>query len=174
MPDESVVRGATLAVLAAALCALFVLGGAGWPTAPSSPPSYEEFDRNYDAYVGETVEMGGTVVETDPVVVEMDYETGLSSETTYRIELVGALEADVGDGVYFYGEVRPDRRVAVDAERTVVRAPWEVQYMYAVSVVAVLLVVARFVNGWRFRPRALAFAPRERSLYRRWRGDGDA
>lgn len=174
MPDELVVRGATLAALLLALCALFVLGGAAWPTPPDTPPTYEDLDRNYEAHVGETVERAGTVVDTDPVILELTYDSGVFETTAFRLELEGTPPVEVGDSVYFYGKLRPGRTVDVDAERTLVRSPWEIRYMYRVSALAVLLVVARFVNGWRFRPRRLAFAPREETLYRRLRGGDDA
>jgi hypothetical protein len=173
MSVELAVRGAALAVLLAALCGLFVAGGAGWPTPTSPQPSYEELDRNYDAHVEETAEISGTVVGTDPVVAEFGYDAGVFEEATYRLELTNAPPVEAGDNVLVYGELRPDRTVAVDAERTVVREPWERRYMFAVSLLAALLVAARLVNGWRLRPRKLRIVPRERSLYRRWRGDGD-
>jgi hypothetical protein len=173
MSDELAVRGAAVAVLLVALCGLFVAGGAGWPTPTSPPPSYEELDRNYDAHVGEAVEVSGTVVETDPVVAEFGYDAGVFGEETYRLELANAPPVEEGDDVLVYGELRPDRTVAVDAERSVVREPWEGRYMYGVSLLAALLVAARLVDGWRFRPLELRIVPRERSLYRRWRGERD-
>ena len=174
MPDDLAVRGAALAVLLLALCGLFVLGGTDWPMAPDPPPSAEDLDENYERHVGDTVETAGTVVETDPVVVEVQYDSGVFGETEYRLRLEGAPPAAVGDNVYFSGEVRPDRTVAVDTERALVRAPGEITYMYAVSALAALVILARFVNGWRLRLRRLAFTPRERTLYRRWRGETDA
>lgn len=172
--DDVVVRGAAVAVLVAALCGLFVAGGADRPTPTSPPPAYEELDRNYDAYVGETVEIGGTVVGTDPVVVEFGYDTGVFEEATYRLRLAGAPPVERGDDVLLYGEVRPDRTVAVDAERSVVRKPWERSYMFAVSILAALLVAARLVDGWRLDRRRLALVPRERPLRRRLREGRDA
>lgn len=169
--DEFGVRVAALAVLLAALCGLFVLAGADRPTSPHASPTYAELDRNYEAYVGQSVELSGTVVETDPVVAEFGYETGVYEAESYRLRLEGAPPVERGDEIVLYGELRPDRTVAVDAERSVVRKPWEKQYMYGVSVLGALFVGGRVVNGWRLRPRRLALVPRERTLYRQWRGE---
>lgn len=174
MVDDVAGRTAAVALCLLALCVLFVLGGAAWPASPHVEPSEEDLDRNYDAYVGETVELGGSVVETDPVVVRVSYDTGVYDEASFRLELDGDLQARVGDDVYVTGELRPDRTMAVDADRALVRQPWELGYMYASSVVGVLLVAARFVNGWRLRPRHLQVVPRDRSLLQRWRGESDA
>lgn len=165
--DDAVVRAAAVAVLLAALCGLFVAAGADRPTPTSPPPSYEELDRNYDAYVGETVEIGGTVVGTDPVVVEFGYDTGVYEAETYRLRIEGAPPVERGDDVLLYGEVRPDRTVAADAERSVARQPWERRYMFSVSILAALLVAARLLDGWRLDLRRLALVPRERPLSRR-------
>lgn len=174
MTDDAAVRGLVLAVLLGALCVLFVLGGAGWPTPASQPPSYADLDTDYDAYVGQSVQIGGSVVETDPVVAEFEYDTGVFEERTYRLRLEGAPPADVGDDVYLYGELRPDGTVAVDTDRTLVREPWERTYMFGISILAALLVGGRVVNEWRLCRTTLTLVPRERSLYRRWRGETDA
>lgn len=174
MVDDVAGRAAAVALCILALCALFVLGGGAWPASPHVEPSEEDLHRNYDAYVGETVEIGGSVVETDPVVVRVSYDTGVYDEASFRLELRGDLQAQVGDDVSVSGELRPDRAVAVDADRALVRQPWELGYMYAISVLGVLLVAARFVDRWRIRPRRLQVVPRERSLLQRWRGESDA
>lgn len=174
MVDDVASRAAAVALCLLALCALFVLGGAAWPASPHVEPSEADLDRNYDAYVGETVTLGGSVVETDPVVVRVSYDTGVYDEASFRLELQGDLQARVGDDVSVSGELRPDRTVAVDADRALVRQPWETRYMYGISVVGVLLVAARFANGWRLQPRHLQVVPRERSLLQRWRGESDA
>lgn len=172
--DDVAGRRAAVAVLLLALCGLFVLGGADRPTSPSRTPGYEDLDRNYDAHVGQTVEVGGTVVETEPLVVEFEYDTGVYEAATFRLELEGALPAAVGDDVSVVGEVRPDRTLAIDADRSLVRHPWELSYMYGISVLAVLLVGARLLNEWRVRPRRLQVVPRQRTLLQQWRGEAGA
>ncbi|QLD88829.1 hypothetical protein HWV07_07210 [Natronomonas salina] len=171
---NDVPRGAAIALCLLALSGLFVLGGAAWPASPHVEPSEAELDRDYAAHVGETTSIGGSVVETDPVVIRVSYDTGVYEEASFRLELVGDLEAAVGDDVYVSGELRPDRSMAVDGDRALVRQPWELGYMYAISFVGVLLVGARFLNGWRVQPRRLRVVPRERSLLQRWRGEADA
>lgn len=39
-------------------------------------------------------------------------------------------------------------------------------YMYAVSIVGALWVLARLINGWRFDPERIALEPRDRPRYR--------
>lgn len=174
MPEELTVRIVTLGMCLLALGGLFVLGGAAWPTAPDTPPTYENLDRSYERHIGASVERAGIVVDTDPVVLEVTYDAGVFETAAYQLTLQGAPPLEVGDSVYFYGELRPDRTVAVDADRTLVRSPWELRYMYRVSALAVVLVVGRFLNEWRFRPRRMAFTPREQTLLQRLRGDSGA
>jgi hypothetical protein len=173
MLDSPPARGAAVLALVFALCGLFVLAGTD-STGARSSPSTAALDANYEAHVGEPIETGASVVETDPTVVEIEYDAGVFDERTYRLRLEGAPPAGVGDEIYLYGELRPDRTVAVDRDRSVVRSPWEPRYMYGVSIVAAVFVVVALANGWRLRPRTLSLVPRERTLYGRWREGPDA
>lgn len=167
-------RAAGVVVCLAALCGLFVLGGVGWPTPVDSTPAPEALDAAPAAYVGEAVELHGVVVDTSPTVVAVEHDAGV-----LMVELADAPEASVGDDVALYGEWRDggaagtDGVLVVDRDRAVVRAPWEIAYMYGVSVVGVLLVVARVLDGWRVSRRELAFVPRARRLSRALRGGDD-
>ena len=150
------------------LFGLFVLGGAGWPADPSPGLDPTEPDVTLADHAGERVETSGIVVETDPVVIEIETDTG-----TERLELENAPEdAEVGEQLTVSGELTADGTLVVDTERAVVREPWEIAYMYAISLVGALLVVGRAVDGWRFEPRTLTFRPRETPLHERFRTDG--
>ena len=146
----------------AALCALFaVLGvllvahGALEPDPDRHDyPNEDHLVADYDAHVGSGVVFGGWIVSTDPAAVRIS--DGLGEETT--LTLTGLEGSEPGDRVWLYGTASPDRTVAV--ETAVVREAWEIRYMYAVSALGGLLVLGRFVDGWRLDRRRLAFEPR--------------
>jgi len=110
---------------------------------------------SYDAYVGDRVQAGGTVVETDPVVFVVTTKDGDEMEIT-AVSFEG--DPSVGDEINVYGTLETDQRVMVIDSYT--REPWERYYMYAVSFIAGVWVLARFVRGWRFDPDTFAFEPR--------------
>lgn len=117
-------------------------------------PTNGDLYESGDALEGDRVVLGGTIADVDPVVFEGD-----AYGDTVRVTLVG-LDRDVspGDDVWLLATVESGDSVAV--ERAIVREPWEIRYMYVVSVVAGLWVLGRFLRGWRFDPREIAFVPR--------------
>lgn len=159
MSTSPVPRLVAISLLAVLLVGLFVLGGTGWPTHPDATPSEEALAEDYASHVGEEVQIGGTVLETNPTVIEVESDAG-----NFELAVENAPAADPGEEVTLAGELRPDRTIAADPGRSVVRQPWELAYMYAISVVGALLVAARILDGWRFHPRALAFEPRATPL----------
>ncbi|MFW6438381.1 MAG: hypothetical protein ACOCZ7_05130, partial [Armatimonadota bacterium] len=108
-------------LLALALVGVFVLAGAGWPAQPDATPTEEELATDYPAHVGEEVQIGGTVVETDPTVIVVESDAG---DFELAVENAPA-DAEPGDDVILAGELRPDRTIAAQPGRTVVRQPWE-------------------------------------------------
>lgn len=111
---------------------------------------------DYDRYVGETVREGGTVVSTSPPTIAIPYAPG------ERLELrLTNLPFPVrrGDSVSVYGELRPDRTVAVrDAARHPVR---NLYYMYAISALAVVGTIALGLRHWRLDPNTLTVKRRD-------------
>jgi hypothetical protein len=123
-------------------------------------PGNDDVIENPDAFLGDKVVLGGTVVETDPVTVEVESET---RETVYVTFGNVDRPLSVGDEILAFGTLQEDR--TLDVERAIVRAPWEFYYMYAVSFLGGLCVLIRILRQWRFDFEQLAFVPQE---------DGDA
>lgn len=118
-------------------------------------PTEDEFAPEPEAYVGERVAVVGTIVETDPVVMEVTY----GDDQTAEFVLEGYVDDPSMDSRELVtGTLVDESTVAVVGSET--REPWESYYMYAVSAVAVCWVVVRFVRGWRFDRDQFAFVPR--------------
>jgi hypothetical protein len=153
-------RGLVVVALLAGLVGLGVWYGSLPPDpAVGDYPRSDHLAGEYDAHVGERVEVAGTVVATDPVVVETTSPGG-----TLRLRVTG-LDRRVreGDALWVYAVVEPDRTVrVVDA---VVVAPWRVDYMRGVSLLAGLWVLGRLLRDWRVDTSAWGLAPDDRG---RW------
>lgn len=156
MRDDRRTRVIVVAFLMIVLCGLLVWAGTLEPDPDRNEfPNENDFVMSYDAYVGDRVQVGGTVVETDPVVFVVTTKDGDRMEIT-----AVSFEADpsVGDEINVYGTLETEQRVIVIDSYT--REPWERYYMYAVSFIAGLWVLVRFVRGWRFDRDTFAFKPR--------------
>lgn len=167
MVSISLPRVLALLACVALLFGLLVLGGAGWPAAPDSGIDLADPETDPADHAGEHVETGGIVVATDPVVIEIEDEAG-----TERLPVENAPDVATGQELVVAGTLTDEGTLAADPERAVVREPWERGYMYAISLVGALLVALRIGNEWRFDPRRVLFEPRERTLLRRYRGEG--
>ena len=150
-------RGRLLVIV---LCLLALGGLTVWYGTLSYDPDRNHFPDNDDvgpdpeAYVGDRVSLGGTVVATDPVTVEAIYGT----DDSFELVLENVDEPlEVGDRMSAFGTLTDPS--TLDAERTIVRAPWELLYMYLVSFLGGLLVLGRFVRGWNLDRSILAFVP---------------
>lgn len=150
-------RFLALCVLLCALAGLLVFAGTMVPDPSNNRyPDGSEVAAEFAAYHGESVEVSGTVVGTDPVAIEIDDAVGRPLVVTVS-GVEGSVE--VGQELRVFGTARPDRTVV--AHETVVVSPWETHYAWAVSFVAGVWVLARFLRGWRFERSRLWFAPRE-------------
>lgn len=163
-----VARALAAAVLVAVLAGLFVAAGTDAPD-PGAHDYPDEDDVGPDraAYVGQRVTLGGRVVGTDPLRMEVTH--GVHGAFTVTVTGVDR-EAAEGDHISVFGTLEDESTVA--AERVVLREPWEIRYMYAVSFVGGVWVLARTLRRWRFDGDRLAFVPREEPPSAR--GDGDA
>jgi len=116
-----------LLVLAGILCGLLLWAGTLGPNPDRNAFADEDaFAVDYDAYVGERIEFGGTVLATDPVVVEATADSGRSLELTLR-SLKETDSISPGDEITFYGVLEIDNTVTVID--TTVRQPWESAYI---------------------------------------------
>lgn len=157
MLESPLARAVAIALCLCALIGLFVWFGALEP-APDHHryAGGDEVVADADRYVGQPVELSGHVVATDPVRIEVDSDY----EST---ELVVRDAPAVEDGQYLsvYGTLTDAE--TVEAEGTVARESWEFTYMYAVSAIAALWVLARAVRQWRFDPTR-GIVPRDEPL----------
>jgi hypothetical protein len=149
-PYGSRLRLAAFVVLLVCLGGLLV--GAGTITPPY--PDEDRIGQHPDAYVGQSVMLGGTVVGTDPITIEADPETGESFQVT--LQHVDESVA-VGDEIVAFGTLEDDSTLTV--ERAVVRSPWEFTYMYLVSFIGGLWVLGRLATQWRIDGDRLVLLP---------------
>ncbi|MDL5363295.1 hypothetical protein [Halalkalicoccus sp. NIPERK01] len=150
-------RFLALCVLACALAGLVVGAGTMAPDLSNGHyPDGVEVAADFPAYHGESVEVSGTVVGTDPVAIEVDDGTDRPPVLTVRT-VDGSVA--VGQELRVFGTARPGGVVV--ANETVLVSPWETYYAWAVSFVAGVWVLARFLRGWRFERSTLQFVPRE-------------
>lgn len=165
MIDTPATRALGVVVLCCVLATLFVGYGATSPDPERNDYANEDLLLDdYDAAVGERVEVSGTVASADPVVMTVEDPTGEPLEL--RVTNVDEPVAD-GESLRVFGTVEPD--ATIEAERTLVREPWESTYMYAVSLLGGTWVLVRFVRGWRLDTDEWAFVPRDGPL--RLRGE---
>ena len=148
-------RAAALVVLGAALAGLLVwYGSMGVAPGETSYPGTEALGADYDRYVGQQVELYGTVVETDPLVIESTYGDG--RRTRYVLEGVDRPVGE-GDRVGAFGVAREGRRIEV--ENAVVVPSWGLPYTYGVSFLAGVWVLWRIVRDWALDRTELGLTP---------------
>ena len=157
---------AALGICVLLLGGLFVLAGAEYPTPASSTPDLADPDVSPDEFAGEYVETGGKVITTDPVIIEIGDGT-----STQQLPIVNAPDVRVGQEVIVDGTLTTDGTLVVNPDRAVVREPWETTYMYAISVLAVLVVAGRGIGGWRLDRDTYTVTPRETPLHLQYLGD---
>lgn len=77
----------------------------------------------------------------------------------------------VGNKVSVFGVVQAEGTILVT--EVVIREPWEAVYMYVVSFLAGLWVLARLLNGWTVDKNHWTIAPRSSTVLA-WRDEEDA
>ncbi|WP_138005239.1 hypothetical protein [Halalkalirubrum salinum] len=149
--------------LAALLICALLFGGtliaAGVTLTPD--PTRNDFPNEDDLVAsdvapGDRVTIGGTVRSTDPLVIEADPTFADPIELTVTNV---ASAVSIGDEIVVHGTLTDEWTIR--ATGNYAREPWELYYMYAVSAIAGLWVLSRFLRGWQldrstggFRPRA--------------------
>ncbi|WP_336338983.1 hypothetical protein [Haloarcula brevis] len=160
-------RGAAICVLLAVLFALMVGLGAPAPDpAVGDYPNGDALAQDYDRYVGEYVQVTGTVVGTDPVETDLGYAYAADGERhtgtlTVTVRNVDATVVE-GQSLQVYGTLGPDRTIT--AENSVGVPATNYTAMYLVSALAGLWTLGRVVCGWRLDPRTGALRRREEPL----------
>ena len=153
-----------IVLLLVALFGLMVWYGTLTPdTAMNHYPDTDDVATDPTTYVDQHVAISGTVVATDPVTIELEYYPDGTTTITIDNPTAALLNRDgpieVGHRLSAFGQLTDPG--TLDAERTIVRAPWEGWYMYAVSFLGGLWVLGRFFQGWRFDRERFAFVARD-------------
>ena len=145
-----------VALLVGLLAGLSVWHGTLVPNAADGRyPGSEDIATDDGALVGDTVTVWGTVVATDPVVIETE-----PRGERVRFTLTGepVADASIGTVIGAHGTLQSPDTVAVD--RALLQASWELRYLYIISFVAGLWVLGRFLRGWYLDGPTLSFRPR--------------
>lgn len=157
-----------IVVLVCLLGSLLVWSGTVSPNPGQNRyPGTEALLEHDDAYVGEQVQISGTVIGTDPVVIELTHGDATRELTVRNVDR----SVSPGDKLSVFGTVQAGDAIVATAVST--RESWETQYMYLVSFIGGLWVLLRLLNGWRFEADHWTLKPRER-LRVRWYGGDDA
>jgi hypothetical protein len=152
-------RLGTVVVLVGLLIGLCVWFGTLGP-APNAGryPTAENIVHDQQSYQDTRVVVSGTVVETDPVVIEAQYETVVNGQfvsDTTRFTIMGTTESiRSGHELQVFGTLT-DAHV-VHAANTVAIPPQRFLYMYLISFLAGLWVLGRLVQTWSFDGRTLS------------------
>lgn len=157
-------RLAVLCVLFGLLVVLAVWFGtavSGGPQ-PGQAPGPDHIAGDAGDYVGRPVQVSGTVLRVDPVVIAAEYEhwTGDRYRTGVLEVTVTGSTATVTPGQHLqaYGPLVSER--TVEAENSVVVPAGNIGFMYVVSALAGVWVLARLVRGWTVDRGTLAIGRR--------------
>lgn len=164
MTRKALVRGSLfLLLLGLAVLLMVWFGSLGATPHPDSwhLAGGDELATDYGGTVGQRVEIYGHVVSTDPVVIEGTYSGEDLRLTVDEVER----DVSVGEYLHVYGVVEPGH--SIGAIGTVVYPENGILFTYAVSVVAALWTLGRFLNRWRFDGGSMAFVRRNRRLVAR-------
>lgn len=150
-------RKSAVVVLLIILVILFVWYGSLNPEPEKGHyPSSEHVVQDHEAYIGEKVDVGGRVVKTDPLTIEVQY-----GDDSVLLEIANATkDADIGDRVSVFGTLNEDDTIT--AQTVIVRPITNWYYMYGVSGVAALWLSIRIISHWKYTPTG--FKPREKPL----------
>jgi hypothetical protein len=116
-------------------------------------PQTEDITRSPNDFVGDKVFVYGQVIATDPVVISADHHG-----REHRLTITN-LERDPTEDQYLGVHGTLVEPGTVEAIGSVVRGSTDHVYTYAVSALAGLWVLLRFVRDWRPSLRELAFVP---------------
>jgi hypothetical protein len=143
------------------ICLLAVLVGlcVGYGSLDPDPDAHR-YPGNA-AFVAGAVDPGDRVVLSGIVREVTDGGVVLDLKNADATVTLRGLDGDpaVGDDVWLSGVRVDDGRVAVD--RALVRAPWEIDYLYGVSLVGGLLTLGGVLMTWRVDRERRLLVPRE-------------
>ncbi|MFY4813288.1 hypothetical protein [Haloarcula argentinensis] len=167
MLHSRVGRVTAIAGLLAVLFALMIGLGTITPTpAMGDYPGGNSLAQHPDSYVGESVQVTGTVIGTEPVEITVGYEYAANGEyhsgtLTITVRNVGTAVTE-GESLQVYGTLGPE--LTVTAENSVSVPARNYAAMYLVSALAGFWTLGRLVCGWRLDWQTGALCRREEPL----------
>ena len=168
MRTEIAIRIGAIGLLSALLLTTFVVYAAEIGHGNGPPHDADELGERSEQLVGEQVELSGDVIEPDPVRIRVEHDDGQSEFT-----ITNAPDTTEGQQLTLVGTLTTPDTIEADRDRSFTRDPWEIQYMYVISILGAALVAARISNEWRFNRQAFQFEPRKQTLLDRYRGGRD-
>lgn len=155
------VRTSLVVILIAAALGLNVWFGSLEPApAANDPPGGGDVAHDYDAYLGQRVEIYGQITATNPVVITGEYDDRrLSLKVTDVSTTVKR-----GEYLHVYGVVRPGG--TIEAVDVVVYPADGIWYTYLVSCLAVVWLLYRALNHWEVDSKRWVLRSRQKPLTR--------
>ncbi len=149
-------RLAVVIILTVLLISLFVWYGSLKPEPDVHRyPRAEDLIKDEEKYVGQEVEVGGRVVSTTPLIIEIEH-----GDDTRELYITGAdEEPNKNDRVTVFGTLEDENTIA--ASEIIVKPFINYFYMYAVSVVAALWILFRISRQFRWDGEGKIFMKRE-------------
>jgi D-arabinose 1-dehydrogenase-like Zn-dependent alcohol dehydrogenase len=144
-------RGVAVSLLLLALVALLAAHGT-----VTSDPTAGRFPGN-DAVAAGTITTGDRVVVAGTARGDAAGGTRLDLDGGPTV-VVRNLDADPGADVWLYGTYDDG---TIRNDRAVVRAPWEITYLYAVSALGGVFTFGRALRTWRVDTDRWVVVPRE-------------
>ena len=167
MLHSRVGRVVAICGLLAVLFALMV----GFGTTTPAPelgdyPAEDTIAADYDRYVGEAVQVTGTVIGTEPVEIAVEYEYAANGERHSGTLAIAVRNIDrvvaEGESLQVYGTLGSDWTIT--AVNSVSVPAINYVAMYLVSALAGLWTLGRLVCGWRLDWQTGALCRREEPL----------
>ncbi|NHN62779.1 hypothetical protein G9463_05600 [Haloarcula sp. JP-Z28] len=160
-------RAAAICGLLAVLFALMVGFGTATPASELGDyPAEDALAADYDRYVGESVQVTGTVTGTEPVEIAVEYEYAANGKRYSGTLAIVVRNVDravaEGESLQVYGTLGPDWTIT--AENSVSVPATNYVAMYFVSALAGLWTLGRLVCGWRLNWQTGALCRREEPL----------
>lgn len=128
-------------------------------------PLVSDVAADFDAYAGQEMTLGGTVVESTPsadaVRMRVVYGTD-SGREQFTVRATGIEQPPQNGADYrVYGTLHPDHRIAVERGIVVNSSPHAELIKFGTSGLGALLILAVFFRSWRIDLQTVSVVPRD-------------